>query len=420
MALVFALASTLLAGCGEYTVQPAAKSVAVQQLALGSDSSCLISDGVVYCWGEGDNGQLGDGLASDRLFPLPIAFGAGNTRFVALSLGQSHGCASRFTGALYCWGEGLSGALGNGTTTSAPIPMAVESFNGEDRKVRLFDAGLYHSCAVTEENELYCWGYSGNGQIGTGDIDSGGAASSALTPKLVQTAMSDSGDEANDKQIVSIATGGYHSCLTYSDGSAACWGHAGYGQLGNECSFGSLSDNLCTTDRLTPTAVSYFDGSTPQRHASKIFAGAHHSCIVNARGQLFCFGRGRDGRLGINESGFSYSVPQHAGNIPAPIHSLALGEAHGCALLTTGAVYCFGNNHNGQLGNGTTTDSAIPVRITIEASNNATLVGIAAGTEHSCAWDDRGRYYCWGMNSSGQLGLGIQGGSRAHPERGVY
>lgn len=422
MALILVpIGMLLVAGCGDVGVPSAPPPpLSVRPLALGSESSCALSDGIVRCWGEGDGGQLGDGLASDRLFPLPVAFNAVDAGFTALALGRNHSCALRFTGVLYCWGEGLSGALGSGGLVSVFQPLAIDSFGGESRKVRLFDTGRYHSCAVTEENDLYCWGYSGNGQIGTGDVDGEGEAPSVLVPKLVQTAVQGTGDEAKKKPITSIATGGYHSCLTYSDGNAACWGYSEYGQLGNGCIFGSLGDNLCTTDRTTPMTVPYFDGSTSRRHAKQIFTGAHHSCVVNANGELFCFGRGDDGQLGVNKIGFSHSIPRHVGNTPAPIRALALGDAHGCVLFTTGKVYCFGDNQHGQLGNQSTVDSAIPVRVSLEPSGDASLVGIATGATHSCAWDDRGQYYCWGRNTNGQLGLGVQGGSNAYPEQGVY
>lgn len=413
IALLIAIAtlSAAVTSC-DGTVGGATPMPHARSLSLGSESSCMLERGVVSCWGEGGEGELGDGFGSDRLFPRPIALTTSGGGLGTVAMGGGHACAIHSTGALYCWGQGGGGGLGTGGLLNGYTPRATDTLNGTDHSVRLISAGGYHSCAVTERNALYCWGYSGHGQLGTGDIDGDGMQPMVVSPKIVP-------QHNPDDEIVSLAAGGYHTCVAYSDGRAACWGRGADGQRGDACLFGSETDQACAIDHATPTAIPYFDLSNPERHAISVFAGDQHTCVVSKNGHLFCFGLGSDGRLGGNDNS-SHSTPQHVGNIPAPVRSVAVGDAHTCALLANEEIYCFGDNAMGQLGNGSTTDSAIPVKVALSAEGNAKMVGVAAGAAHSCAWDTARQYYCWGGNGSGQLGLGVQGGIRVTPEAGVY
>jgi len=357
---------------------------------------------------------LGDGYGSDRIVPRPLDILITTTSFQYLTVGGDHGCGILRTGALYCWGAGASGALGTGRNGNERSPIAVSLLSSPSHPVLRAAAGRYHSCAVTTASELYCWGYSGNGQLGTGHIDEDNTPPTILSPERVNI------QGASDDEIISLATGAYHSCAIFKNGRAFCWGQGAFGQLGNGCEFGAddTSSNPCARDRPLPIELPYFDRVSGARHAVAIAAGEYHSCARTINGSLFCFGRGNDGQLGINDR-FSYSQPQHVGNITAEIVAIAAGNNHTCALLVNGKVYCFGDNAYGQIGNGSHRDSVIPVAVDFSRYEEPEMIGIAAGGDHSCSWDREHNYYCWGKNESGQLGGGFHSRSEARPLRAV-
>jgi alpha-tubulin suppressor-like RCC1 family protein len=133
-------------------------------IAVGSAHACAIgSDGVAYCWGRNDSGQLGDGTTDSRSSPTPVS---GNLRFVWLAAGGSHTCGLTTTGVAYCWGANLSGQLGTGAASSASlVPSRVVSAPA----FWVITAGKSHTCALTvADHTAYCWGLNADGQLGDG------------------------------------------------------------------------------------------------------------------------------------------------------------------------------------------------------------------------------------------------------------
>ena len=411
--------SWLVLSCGDVTstsmptdsieddIHPPAEPI--QNMQLGHESSCYMRNGDIFCWGAGTVGQLGDSYASDRSFTRMLDFD-NDTAFVSFAMGHSHGCGIIFNGALVCWGRGSSAALGLDSLQNEYSPRTVAPLNGIMNKVQHISSGLYHSCASTVDNMLYCWGYSGNGQVGNGLVNEDS------TPTILKPAHITVGLHDND--ISSLAAGGYHSCATYADGRASCWGYNAHGQLGNACIFSANNDSTCSQDYSTPVDIPYFDISSADKAAASIAVGEYHSCAISSIGNLFCFGKGLNGQLGNNAQN-SYSIPQYIGNLPAPVVALTLGNSHSCVVLSTGEAYCFGDNAYGQLGNSSHANSLVPVRVNFSDYGHPAMVGIAAGGNHTCSWDSIGEYYCWGSNSKGQLGIGVSGGTRATPVRGV-
>ncbi|MCL4188796.1 MAG: hypothetical protein KJZ85_14410 [Rhodobacteraceae bacterium] len=184
-----------------------------------------------------------------------------------------------------------------------------------------------------------------------------------------------------------LAGGLWHSCALTATGGIRCWGDNFYGQLGD----GSRSR------RLAPVAVRRLGADV-----QAVTAGDYHSCAITGPGGVRCWGRNRDGQLG-DGSTEDRLQPVAVLGLDADVRAIAAGGAHVCALDAGGAVFCWGDNASGQLGDGGTDDSPVPVAV---AGLPGPAIAIAAGSAHSCALSDAGGIWCWGANADGQLGDG--------------
>ena len=382
-----------------------------QQLILGGDTSCLLSqDSATTCWGEGSSGELGSGLATDTYLPQPLSDSAlGSATIQILTLGDSHSCGIATNGALLCWGQAYSGQLGLGDRFARLAPTPLPTLNGISRstQVRLVGAGRYHSCAVTEENQVLCWGFSGNGQLGNGHIDTD--RSTYLSPIEV-------GELPYASPVVALAMGGYHSCALHSNGRVSCWGFAARGQLGNACELFSSKQNGCQHDQPRPVGVPYFDLLSPHRSARALAVGEYHSCAIAHSGHLLCWGSNSSGQLGINSKSAS-SRPRLVNDI-ADVTALSLGANHSCAIRQGGTLYCWGTNDRGQLGIRSTHSRSVPVVVTgfHPSVGGRSVLQVASGRSHTCAIDSRQHLWCWGANGSGQAGRNSQFTTLSSPQ----
>lgn len=388
--------------------------------AVGSGTSfgCALSDaGAVNCWGYGGQGQLGNGLTTSSSTPVGVTgLSSGVT---AIAVGGSHTCALTTDGAVKCWGKGLRGQLGNGTTASSSTPVNV---SGLSSGVVAIASGDSHSCALTDAGAVRCWGENQTLQLGRTGM------TMSSTPSTVTSLPSD---------ITTIAAGGGHSCALTSTGAAQCWGNNTSGQLGN----GN------TTNSATAVPVT---GLSSDVHALSL--GANHSCAVLAQGQTQCWGANTVGQLG-DGSTTNRSTPIQVTGLTSGVTLMDAGKDHtcavvnsnaitcwgddtraqlgdrggyvqpiahpvphlsqasalasqdygACALTDAGGVTCWGYNVSGQLGDGSTTDSFAPVAVSGLASG---VTQIAAGGSHACALTSAGAVLCWGLNDKGQLGDG--------------
>jgi hypothetical protein len=206
-------------------------------LAAGFYHTCgLTSAGAAYCWGQNSYGQLGTttNTGTDTPNPTPTAVSVpSGVTFGSLAAGAYHTCGLTSAGGTYCWGWNYYGQLGTttntGTDTPNPTPTAVSVPSGVT--FVSLEAGVYHTCGLTSAGAAYCWGNSGDGQLGNGTTTASSAPVAVSAPEGVTFA--------------SLAAGSYHNCGVTSAGAAYCWGSNGYGQLGDGT----------TTSRATPTAV---------------------------------------------------------------------------------------------------------------------------------------------------------------------
>ena len=295
------------------------------QVAAGDEFACaLLSNGTAKCWGLGESGQRGDGsFGTFALTPVAVK---NLTGAVAIAAGYGHTCALLSTGSMKCWGENRDGQLGNGTTANPGTsqPVNVSSLTG----VTAFSTGAYHTCALLSNGTVKCWGRNGNAQLGNGTY------TSASTPVTV----------AGLSGVTAISGGGAHTCAVLSDGTVRCWGANDFGQLGD----GS------TATATTPVTVTGLSGVV------NISAGWAHTCAVLGNGTIQCWGQGQYGQLG-NGSTANRTTPVAVGGITSAVGVSAGWWHHSCALLSGGAVRCWGANDWGQFGNGTTGGSFNPV-----------------------------------------------------------
>lgn len=330
-------------------------STGVTQASLGDEHSCAIRGGDVSCWGDNSFGQLGDGVQPYR--PLPATIG-GITGASALAGGGRHSCLLN-GGALLCWGGNFNGQLGDGSTDFRQSPVGV---TGLGSGVQTVAAGGSHTCAVTGTDGVMCWGSNLNGALGNG----GGANQS--TPVAVSGLVS---------AMQSVAAGDLFGCALSDAGAVSCWGYNNFGQLGNGNQI----------DQPTPVPVTGLSGGV-----AKIAAGKYHACAVTTGNALQCWGFNGGGRLGDGGTAIQLT-PVSVASLGNSVQAVATGDSHTCALSTSGAVSCWGQNFGGLL--------PMPV-----PGLGSSVLAISAGENHTCALAAGGNVLCWGENNSGQLGDG--------------
>ncbi len=335
----------------------------------GTLHSCaLTTTGGVKCWGNNGNGQVGDGTTTGRLTAVDVS---GLTSGVAaIAAGGMHSCALTTSGGVKCWGDNGSGRLGDGTTTQRTTAVDV---TGLTSGVSAIATAIYHSCALTTSGGMKCWGDNNNGQLGDG-----------ITTSQRTTAVDVVGLSTG---VSAIGTGESHSCALTTSGGVKCLGYNNSGQIGDGT----------TTDRKTAVDVSGLTSGV-----SAIFIGTYHSCALTTSSGVKCWGWNANGQLGDGSTINRLTAVDVTG-LTSGVSAVAAGTQHSCALTTTGGVKCWGFNSSSQLGDGTTTQRTTAVDVTGLTSG---VSAIAAGLSHSCALTTSGGVKCWGNNGNGQLGDG--------------
>lgn len=293
-----------------------------------------------------------------------------------IAVGESHICRTRPGRSVVCWGENRYGQLGDGTTVHSTKPVEVAGL----AEVVSLAVGNGHTCAVLRDGGVKCWGANHRGQLGIA------GRRPALLPVSVPIGPA-----------TQISAGRTHTCARLSDETVACWGDNSDGQVG------------VLAPITTPSPPVVVPGLT---QVVSVTTGNEHSCSVSSEGLLHCWGDNHFGQLGHGIQAHQFFPPR-----PVPVKGAALavsaGHRHTCALLRDRSVQCWGENFDGQLGNGTTVHSLLPVQVVL----NDLMKGIkpleevralSAGKAHTCALFIDGGVDCWGSNRSGQLGSNIE------------
>ncbi len=354
-----------------------ASAAGVIAVAAGGDQTCTLNvAGGVQCWGSNSHGQLGDGTYFDHIAPAYVL--GLSSGVAAIATGGTHfTCALTTAGGVKCWGNNVSGWLGDGTTVERTAPVDVV---GLESGVAAITTGGSHTCALTTEGGIKCWGDNSAGQLGDGTT-----TNSAIPVDVVGL----------ESGATAVAAGVFHTCAATTVGGVQCWGNNTSGELGN----GTL------TASITPIAVTGLSGSM-----IAVTVGSAHTCALTTAGGVECWGNNIWGQLGsvtTDSCGFPITqcsaTPVEVASLNSGVSALVAGGSHTCALTTEGSVLCWGNNVDGQLGDGTTTPRVTPEAV-IGLSSGGAAVG--AGAFHACAATTEGGLWCWGTNFSGKLGDG--------------
>jgi len=339
-----------------------------KMISTGEYHTCAItaSNGV-KCWGNNSSGQLGDNSNTTNNIPVDVH----NIESVNHSVytGGDHSCSLTASGGVNCWGENSSGQLGDGTTVGKSTPVAVVGVNNAANMV---STGVYHTCAVTTNNGVKCWGSNGYGQLGNGE----------RTIRITPVDVLGLGEGVN-----SVSAGLSHTCALTLNGGVECWGSNFYGQLGDGT----------TADKSTPVNVVGLSSGV-----TAISVGHNFTCALITNGGVKCWGANDVGQLGDGTTS-NKNIPVDVIDLLNGANAISAGGGHTCALTISGGVKCWGNNFYGQLGDGTNTGRNTPVDV-LGLSGN--MREISAGGNHTCALTIAGGVKCWGSNFYGQLGDG--------------
>ncbi|MFN8632079.1 MAG: hypothetical protein U0838_17690 [Chloroflexota bacterium] len=317
------------------------------------------------CWGEGEYGTLGNGVALYRSTPVSVKT---ITNATQVSGGDDTACARLSTGKVMCWGDNWAGMLGDGTHTSRANSTTSPHYVYGITTAVSVAVGDSNGCVILTGGTVKCWGSSFDGMLGAGHNDD--------TAKPLAVGVTGA---------TQLSLGGYRTaCARLSNGTVKCWGRNDEGQMG-----------LGTTDS-DPHAPTTIPGLTS---VTQVVAGYRHTCARISNGTVKCWGSNVTGELGDG------TYAPHASPAIVPglngVKSLAAYGRTTCALLTSGGVKCWGAGYTGQLGNHSASESTVPVTAAVSG-----IAALAAGTEFMCAKRTTGSVKCWGGNDHGQAGNG--------------
>lgn len=259
------------------------------------------------------------------------------------------------------------------TNRSAGSTRVAEAATADWRQV---SAGAVHTCGIRTSGRLYCWGDDDFSQLGNG-----GANTDVGSPVEVA---------GNHTDWVTVSAGGFFTCARRSSGRLYCWGADTFGAVGN----GAPNANVSTPVEVAGSRTDW----------RQLSAGHDHVCAKRSSGQLFCWGSDGTGAVGDGPGTQSQSSPVQVSGGFTNWASVSAGFQSTCARRTTGRLYCWGFDNTGQTGNGLpNADLASPTEV---AGNATDWSAVDGGFLHMCAKRTSGFLYCWGYDSDGQLGDG--------------
>ncbi len=352
-------------------------------VTAGATHSCGIDwAGKGWCWGNDDKGRLGDGKDDQATEYRPVAV-AGKHRFTTLTAAFSHTCGIDPAGKAWCWGSDADGKLGDGDDDQASEYSPVAVAGGHT--FTTLAGGNTQTCGVDTAGKAWCWGRDDRGQVGDGDDGQG----NKYVPVAVASAVT----------FTTVTAGDLHSCGVDTTGKAWCWG-ADYS--------GSLGDG----DAVHPFEYSLVPVAVAGGHTfTTVTAGHNHTCGIDTTGAAWCWGPDVDGQLGDGDEGYwqGFELAPAAVAGGHLFATLTAGVHHTCGIDWSGTAWCWGADGSGRLGDGEEygvgqyqPSESAPVLV----AGGHTWTVLAGGGEHTCGSDTTGATWCWGDDHLGQVGDG--------------
>jgi alpha-tubulin suppressor-like RCC1 family protein len=306
-------------------------------IATGSGHACaILKDKTLKCWGDNTYGQVGDGRKltqgkEERWFPTYVH---NNFNIVQVALGESHSCSLDEFGQIKCWGRNNWGQVGTGDSDSVRVIPENVILNEKAKVVAL---GANHTCTLTESAKIYCWGDNTKGQLGLGD------SRSRSRPTLVSSIVNP----------VSLTAGYDKTCAILQDGSAKCWGDGEFGQLGD----GDIVNKFLPVN-VSTSSTDKSGATVPLKGIKAISLGYAHSCLIDDKSNLWCWGKAGNDRLGVGDtsSDSAYTAKSYvfyssgSSAIMGSVEKVSTAYNHSCLLRVDSTIYCWGENKYQQLG----------------------------------------------------------------------
>ena len=308
----------------------------------------------------------------------PVSFGT-SAPFRVVEAGRSHTCGITEDDAVFCWGRNWEGQLGSSDPTLAPaaVPILIEPF-----RLTSVSAGEVSTCGVLDGGDAACWG---NGTYSLRRVAEGavevatGAFTCARRPtgpvRCSSDAASSSAEVLNTEEVRHLAVGGM-ACGTDDAGIPFCWA-------------------------MSATSASAVAGAPP---LSGVSVGDTHACGVAADGVVWCWGGNSSGQLGDATTVSRADARPVQPISPMTFRAVSAGATHTCAIRTDGDTYCWGAGGLAQLGRGVPTVNTSRPLVAVEA--DVQFSTISAGGDHTCGITGEGETWCWGANESGESGSG--------------
>jgi alpha-tubulin suppressor-like RCC1 family protein len=380
----------------------------VVQLSAWNQRFCAVTAGrAVYCWGNGDRGALGDGTALSSPTPVRVSLQDGSPLdAVEVAVGYEHACARKGTGQVVCWGDRTWGETG-GMQTLTPqlqpgpsIPGIVFTAIAARGWLHGVDTDPYGglSCGIDDQHAVWCWGDSQFDGLGHTPGTQGDVTASDGISAVI-TANPTPARVAGIAGARSIALDDAGGCVVLTDGTVQCWGWNEEQELGNGG----------TADSPTPTTVQIAPGA-PLTAATQLWGGHTVICALGADHALTCWGRNAESQMGLGHGNTPMPPTRFAGGALEPMLGATVGERHVCAIAQDRTVWCAGFNGSYELGTGDRSMNgpipncgwciATPVHVRGAEGFGwlGHVVELAAGWSVTCARTDLGQVYCWGYN----------------------
>ncbi len=361
-------------------------------VSTGDRHTCLTTiAGAAKCWGANYNGETGNSLTTS---PIPNVVPGLGSNVKETYAGHLATCALLVDGTVRCIGDNTYGQLGAGPIPSTRTPIAVD---GLPLPVSMLRMDGFAACALLSNGELWCWGY-GIPQVGN----------SRVPVKVGEAAL----------EIVSFSMNNSRTCFVNKSGAVRCWGYvfpelialagleSGVADVAvgayNSCALKRNGEVWCDRRGLFGVLGPIHNGDempmarladTPSGTV-QVVVGGDFACTLTLYGGIKCWGMNNLNQLGgVGDEQLNSTVPASPVGLPLDINAISAAHAGACAQTRAGAVFCWGSNSNGQLGNNSRTNRSVASQ-THSLSHVST--GVAVGPNTSCSVGGDGTVECWG------------------------